>query len=158
MLYLVSLPLNHISNVTPKGTINKQIRQWIVQCWGKKKLKKKKKLNLHHYVSLKREKTIMAIFVLTLKTPQDPQDSWLQKYTKLVKWSCGFDMVTSWSSAINVSTTLQWRREWSQQAIKMSLIAMPYWAVSLPLVVCWSWWQRRDQGGHCWLRHSHSHP
>lgn len=44
------------------------------------------KLNLHHYVSLKREKkTIMAIFALTLKTPQDPQDSWLQKDTKLVK-------------------------------------------------------------------------
>jgi len=25
----------------------------------------------------------MAIYALTLKTPQDPQDSWLQKYTKL---------------------------------------------------------------------------
>lgn len=80
MLYVVSLPLNHISNVTPKGTINKQIKT--VNC----SMLRGGKLNLHHYVSLKREKkTIMAIFALTLKTPQDPQDSWLQKYTKLVK-------------------------------------------------------------------------
>lgn len=102
MLYLANLPKS--CYVTPKGTINKQIRWWTVGGGN----------DLHHYVSLNRVKLSWPSMHLHSNNHKISKTAGCKKYTKLIKWSCGLDMVTSLSPAINVSTTLQWGRERSQ--------------------------------------------